>query len=163
MVSSIRESNGNDFPQHAFNGNGSSQPTLQADALDEIHVFWLAGMSCDGCSVSTVGATAPSAEALMTGNMPGLPRINLHHPVLSIEAGDEFMEPFHLAMQGKLGKQFVVVYEGSIPDERKNDENGGYWVALGKRMVDGEEQPFPTEEAHEELKFLSANSNFRFD
>ncbi len=95
----------------------TSQPTLVADALDEIHVFWLAGMSCDGCSVSAVGATAPSAESLMTGNMPGLPRINLHHPVLSIEAGEEFMAPFHLAMQGKLGKQFVVVYEGSIADE----------------------------------------------
>ena len=133
-----------DFSQPAFKLNGSSQPTLAADALDEVHVFWLAGMSCDGCSVSTVGASAPSVEALLTGNMPGLPKIVLHHPVLSVEAGDEFMHPFHLAMQGKLGKQFVVVYEGSIPDERQNDENGGYWVALGKHEVDGEEQPFPT-------------------
>jgi len=66
------------------------------------------------------------------------------HPVLSVPSGDEFMAPFHLAMQGKLGKQFVVVYEGSVPDEKLNKDNGGYWVALGKRMVDGEEQPFPT-------------------
>ncbi len=80
----------------------------------------------------------------MTGNMPGLPRINLHHPVLAVEAGDEFMAPFHRAMEGKLGKQFVVVYEGSVADERKNDINGGYWVGLGTRMVDGEPQPFPT-------------------
>ena len=122
----------------------TSQPTLEANALDEIHVFWLAGMSCDGCSVSAVGATSPSAESLMLGNMPGLPKIVLHHPVLSVTAGDEFMHPFHLAMQGKLGKQFVVVYEGSIADERRNDANGGYWVALGTRKVDGENQPFPT-------------------
>jgi Ni,Fe-hydrogenase I small subunit len=120
MVSRQR-SNG-DFSQPA-KLHGSSQPTLQADALDEVHVFWLAGMSCDGCSVATVGASAPSAEALLTGNMPGLPKIILHHPVLSVEVGDEFMEPFHLAMKGELGKQFVVVYEGSIADERKNDEN----------------------------------------
>lgn len=140
---SINSSNAN-FSPTGIKLNGSSQPTLAADALDEIHVFWLAGMSCDGCSVSTVGATAPSAESLMLGNMPGIPKIVLHHPVLSVEAGEEFMAPFHLAIQGKLGKQFVVVYEGSIADERLNDENGGYWVALGTRMVDGEPQPFPT-------------------
>lgn len=122
----------------------TSQPTLQADALDEVHVFWLAGMSCDGCSISAVGATAPSAESLMLGNMPGLPKINLHHPVLSVSAGEEFMEPFHLAAEGKLDKPFVVVFEGSIADEGLNEANGGYWSGLGTRMVDGEPQPFPT-------------------
>ncbi len=124
----------------------TSQPTLQADALDEVHVFWLAGMSCDGCSVSTVGATAPSVEALITGNMPGLPKIVLHHPVLAVTVGDEFMEPFHLAAAGELGKPFVVVFEGSVPDESLNAENGGYWSGLGSRLVDGEPQPFPTAE-----------------
>lgn len=122
----------------------TSQPTLHADALDEIHVFWLAGMSCDGCSISAVGATAPSAESLMLGNMPGLPKINLHHPVLSVEAGEEFMEPFHQAANGTLGKPFVVVFEGSIADESLNDANGGYWSGLGTRMIEGEPQPFPT-------------------
>ena len=122
----------------------SSQPTLQADALDEVHAFWLAGMSCDGCSISTVGATSPTAESLMLGNIPGVPKVVLHHPVLAVEAGDEFMAPHHLAAAGKLGKQFVVIYEGSIGDESMNDANGGYWSAQGTIEVDGEQQPFPT-------------------
>ncbi len=50
---SIHSSNG-DFSPTGIKLNGSSQPTLAADALDEIHVFWLAGMSCDGCSISSV-------------------------------------------------------------------------------------------------------------
>ncbi len=122
----------------------SSQPTLQADALQEVHAFWLAGMSCDGCSISTVGATSPTAESLMLGNIPGVPKVVLHHPVLAVEAGDEFMAPHHLAAAGKLGKQFVVIYEGSIGDESMNDANGGYWSAQGTIEVDGEQQPFPT-------------------
>lgn len=122
----------------------SSQPTLQADALQEVHAFWLAGMSCDGCSISTVGATSPTAESLMLGNIPGVPKVVLHHPVLAVEAGDEFMAPHHLAAAGKLGKPFVVIYEGSIGDESKNDANGGYWSAQGTIEVDGEQQPFPT-------------------
>jgi hydrogenase small subunit len=38
----------------------------------------------------------------------------------------------------------VVIYEGSVANERLNDENGGYWAGLGARLVDGEPQPFPT-------------------
>ena len=122
----------------------SSQPTLHADALQEVHVFWLAGMSCDGCSISTIGATSPTAESLMLGIIPGVPKIVLHHPVLSVEAGEEFMEPFHKASRGEFDKQFVVVFEGSVANERLNDKNGGYFSGLGTRKVDGENQPFPT-------------------
>ena len=122
----------------------TSQPGFLPDALDEVHAFWLAGMSCDGCSISTIGATSPTAESLMLGNIPGVPKVVLHHPVLSVEAGEEFMHDYHLASKGLLGKQFVVIYEGSIGDESKNDLNGGYWSALGTREVDGEQQPFPT-------------------
>ena len=133
----------------------SSQPTLQADALDEVHAFWLAGMSCDGCSISAIGATSPTAESLMLGNIPGVPKVVLHHPVLAVDAGDEFMEPYHLAAEGKLGKPFVVIYEGSIGDESKNDANGGYWSALGTKEVDGEQQPFPTADM---LKLMSRHA-----
>lgn len=122
----------------------SSQPTLSADALQEVHVFWLAGMSCDGCSISAIGATSPTAESLMLGIIPGVPKIVLHHPVLSVEAGDDFMEPFHQAAKGEFDKQFVIVCEGSVADERLNDKNGGYFSGLGTRQVDGETQPLPT-------------------
>ena len=30
--------------------------------LKTIHVFWLAGMSCDGCTVAVAGATNPPLE-----------------------------------------------------------------------------------------------------
>src|SRR3954462_6517400 len=71
--------------------------------LDEVHVFWLAGMSCDGCSISVTGATSPSVEQLLPGSIPGLPTAVLHHPVLSIGAGSEFVRPFTAAADGTLG------------------------------------------------------------
>ena len=38
-----------------------------------VHVFWLAGMSCDGCSIAVTGATNPPIENLLAGTVPGLP------------------------------------------------------------------------------------------
>ncbi|MDP8939968.1 MAG: hypothetical protein M3N10_06710, partial [Actinomycetota bacterium] len=45
-----------------------------------VHAFWLAGMSCDGCSIATTGATNPKVEDLLNGTIPGLPKVILHHP-----------------------------------------------------------------------------------
>ncbi len=56
-----------------------------------VHAYWLAGMSCDGCTVAVTGATAPSVEDLLIGRLPGVPRVILHHPVTSVESGDAFM------------------------------------------------------------------------
>ena len=47
-----------------FSGNSdrakkaSPLPTFLLDdsPIKEVHAFWLAGMSCDGCSIATVGA-----------------------------------------------------------------------------------------------------------
>src|ERR671917_696851 len=80
-----------------------------AGPLDVVHVFWLAGMSCDGCSVAVTGATNPSVEDLLNGSIPGLPRAVLHHPVLSVSAGAEFVRPFREAANGELGAPYVVV------------------------------------------------------
>src|SRR5436309_12263113 len=88
-----------------------------AGPLTELHVFWLAGMSCDGCSVAVTGATAPSVEDLLTGRLPGVPRLVLHHPVISVEAGEEFVKNYELAAEGKLNAPYVVIYEGSIANE----------------------------------------------
>jgi len=44
---------------------------------------------------------------LINGNMPNVPRIVLHHPVLSVAAGKKFM-PYELARDGKLGAPYVV-------------------------------------------------------
>ena len=142
-LSSVDEVAGNGAPelQHAeyagavfgangprgLGGLGGSGDT----ALSEIHVFWLAGMSCDGCSVAVTGATSPSVEQLLAGTIPGLPPVVLHHPVLSIGAGVEFTRPFRAAANGELGAPYVVVLEGSVPDDQKFPDGEGYYSALG--------------------------------
>lgn len=85
--------------------------------LEKVYVFWLAGMSCDGCTVSVSGATEPPLEDLLTGSIPGIPLVVLHHYVLQLEAGDHYIRTLELAQQGKLDGPYVIAYEGSIPDE----------------------------------------------
>jgi hydrogenase small subunit len=97
--------------------------------LTELHVLWLAGMSCDGCSIAVTGATAPSVEELLAGTIPGLPKVILHHPVLSVGAGAEFVRPYRDAVDGTLGAPYVVVLEGSVPDDQALEV--GYYSAMG--------------------------------
>lgn len=113
--------------------------------IKEVHAFWLAGMSCDGCSVAAVGAQNPSVEQLINHEIPGLPRIILHHPVLAVTAGDAFMEPYYKAARGELDAPFVVLYEGSVADETIAADFGGYWSAMGmEKLDDGTWRPYPT-------------------
>jgi hypothetical protein len=46
------------------------------------------------------------------GNIPGLPKVHLHSPVLAYEVGYDFMEYWFKAASGKLDP-FVLVLEGS--------------------------------------------------
>ncbi|CAN5371063.1 hydrogenase small subunit [soil metagenome] len=115
------------------------------NAIDEVHAFWIAGGSCDGCSVAAVGATSPSVEELINGTLPGIAKVVLHHPVLAVNAGEEFMKPFRLAAKGELGHPFVVLCEGSIMDEGLAAETGGYWSGLGADKDEyGDPQPIPS-------------------
>ena len=125
-----------------YSGSGGiPRFALDPGPVSEVHAFWLAGMSCDGCSISILGAQQPTVEQLLTGSIPGLPKVVLHHPVLSVEVGREFMKAHHLAKAGKLGAPYVVIYEGSIADEAIAEEFGGYWSGMGKGDDD---QPIPT-------------------
>ena len=124
--------------------------------IKEVHAFWLAGMSCDGCSVAAVGAQNPSVEQLLNQEIPGLPKIILHHPVLAVEAGEKFMEPYYQAARGELDAPFVVLYEGSVADEEIAGEFGGYWSAMGMEdLGDGKWRPYPTAKM---LKDMSPNA-----
>jgi hydrogenase small subunit len=87
-------------------------------------------MSCDGCSVAVTGATSPSVEELLAGTISGLPRVILHHPVLSVGAGHDFVAPFRRAVEGTLGAPYVVVLEGSVPDDQAFEQEG-YFSGLG--------------------------------
>ncbi len=118
---------------------------LEAGPITEVHAFWLAGMSCDGCSIAAVGAQNPSVEQLVSGAIPGIPVVILHHPVLATEAGEAFINPYRLAKEGKLGAPYVVIYEGSVANEKIAAEFGGYWSAMGADIsADGSPQPIPT-------------------
>ena len=119
---------------------------LPLGPLKTIHVYWLAGMSCDGCTISVAGATNPGIEGLLAGTVPAMPKVILHHPVLSAEAGAEFVKPFRDAVDGTLGAPYVVVFEGSVADERIAERTGGYFSAMGVEAIeDGEgTRPVPT-------------------
>ena len=123
-----------------------SRQRLPLGPLKTIHVYWLAGMSCDGCTISVAGATNPGIEGLLAGIVPAMPKVILHHPVLSVEAGADFVQSFVDAWEGKLGAPYVVVYEGSVADERIAARTGGYFCAMGvEALKDGEgSQPVPT-------------------
>jgi hydrogenase small subunit len=112
----------------------------RAPSISEVHVLWItAGLGCDGDSVSITAATQPSVEDIVMGAIPGLPKVHLYNPVLAYENGDDFMQFWYQAEQGLLDP-FVLVIEGSIPDEKNKRE--GYWAALGTDPKTG--QPIPT-------------------
>ncbi|HEY6138122.1 MAG TPA: hydrogenase expression protein HypE [Thermoanaerobaculia bacterium] len=97
--------------------------------IEEIEILWItAGLGCDGDTVAMTAATQPSIEDILLGALPGIPKVRLHHPVFAKEAGEEFMETFHRAAEGRLGP-FILVVEGSIPNEKNKAE--GYWAAFG--------------------------------
>src|SRR6266542_3601746 len=87
------------------------QSTLPLGPLKVVHAFWLAGMSCDGCSIAAVGATAPSVEDLLSGTIPGVPRVVLHHSVLSVESGEVLNKNFDMSENNDMGVSYVEIYE----------------------------------------------------
>ena len=121
--------------------------TQHPSPVKEVDILWItAGLGCDGDSVSITAATQPSLEDLVLGSIPGLPKVNLHNPVLAYEVGDEFLKPFYAARDGKLDP-FVLVVEGSLPNEKIKSE--GYWAAMGTDAATG--QPITTCEWVERL------------
>ncbi|MDQ4077534.1 MAG: hydrogenase expression protein HypE [Chloroflexota bacterium] len=98
--------------------------------LKKVIVIWMSGMGCDGCTIATLGATEPSVEELMTGALPGIPTMVLHHYAASIESGDHFTRSMEEAEKGELDAPYVVVYEGSIADENLT-VYGEPWAAEG--------------------------------
>ncbi len=94
-----------------------------------VHVFWLSGMSCDGCSVAMLGANNPSIEDLSLDRVPDLPLVVMHHPMVSEESGSDLMAAYAAAADGSLGAPYIVVLEGSIPDDQAL--NAGHLAAMG--------------------------------
>jgi hydrogenase small subunit len=104
--------------------------------LEAIDVLWItAGLGCDGDTISITAATQPSLEDLVLGTLPGIPKVKFHNPFLAFEVGDEFMSFFHRAAEGQLSP-FILVIEGSIPNERNKKE--GYWAGFGTDRQTGQ-------------------------
>ena len=102
----------------------------------EMDVLWItAGLSCDGDTVAMTAATQPSIEELVLGAFPWVPRIRLHNPFLAFANGDDFLQPFHAAARGDPAS-FILVIEGSIPDETNKPE--GYWATMGTDQTTGQ-------------------------
>ena len=108
-------------------------------AGDPVRVLWMtSGLGCDGDSIALTAATNPSLEDLLRGCLPGMPPVILYNPVLAYENGEEFMEAWHAAAEGRL-HPFILVVEGSVPNEEINGD--GHWAGFG---VDGAGQPILT-------------------
>ncbi len=114
--------------------------TQHEPAVEQMHILWLtAGLGCDGDTISITAATQPSIEDVVMGAIPGLPNVHFHNPVLSYEVGDDFLQNFYDAVDGRL-EPFMLVVEGSIPNEQLKTE--GYWAAFGSDKETG--QPITT-------------------
>ena len=106
----------------------AAKNTNRVEPISEIDVLWItAGLGCDGDTIAMTAATQPTLEEVLLGGIPGIPKVRLHNPVLSYENGDEFMDFFYRAAEGKIDP-YILVIEGSIPNE--NNKSEGYWAAF---------------------------------
>jgi hydrogenase small subunit len=106
------------------------------------HVLWMTtGLSCEGDSVAMTAATNPSLEDIIQGVIPGMPRVVIHNQVVAYEVGQEYIQAWYDAEQGKLDP-FVLIIEGSIGNEELNGE--GHWTGFGVNPENG--QPITTNE-----------------
>ena len=103
---------------------------LQVGHLSKAYLIWLGGASCDGCTVAVTGGAHPRLEQLLTGAVPGVPRLELIHTGLAVESGPEWIENLLMAERGDLDAPYVLTWEGSVMDESSAGE--GYWGGLGQ-------------------------------
>src|SRR5450432_1515684 len=117
-------------------------PNQNATEAVTAHVIWMtSGQGCDGDSVAMTSATNPSLEDIIQGVIPGMPRVVIHNQVIAFETGEEYIQAWIDAEQGKLDP-FVLVIEGSLGNEQINGE--GHWTGFGVNPANG--QPITTNE-----------------
>ncbi|MEO5679046.1 MAG: hydrogenase expression protein HypE, partial [Acidimicrobiales bacterium] len=112
---------------------------LALGPLSKVYLIWLGGASCEGCTVSVTGATHPRLEQLMTGVIPGLPRVELIHSLLSTESGTEWIANLLMAERGELDAPYIITWEGSVMDESR--AGTGAWSGLGEDPRTGRQIP----------------------
>jgi hydrogenase small subunit len=80
-------------------------------------------------------ATNPSLEDIIQGVIPGMPRVVVHNQVIAFEVGDEYIQAWYDAEEGKLDP-FVLIVEGSVGNEDINGE--GHWTGFGVNPSNGQ-------------------------
>src|SRR5690242_17420038 len=87
-----------DSARQAMTGPHAGRPPL--GPLDTLHLVWLGGLGCNGCSLAAIGATNPSLEDLQRGTVPGMPRVILHHATFGTDP-DRYLDALHDAADGR--------------------------------------------------------------
>lgn len=101
--------------------------------MQPINLVWLHGQSCTGDTVALIGARDPSLVDILTGILPEVSDINLaYHPTVMAPWGETALSVLDDAAEGKLDP-FVLILEGSIPDEEKAAREGGYYCVAGEK------------------------------
>ncbi len=105
--------------------------TLQGGA---VNLFWLEAQDCAGNTISLIEADAPSLVQVLVGESPvigpGRVRVVFHETIMP-EWGDEAVAYLHKAESGELDP-YVLVLEGSFPDEDAAAKTGGWWLVIGE-------------------------------
>ena len=100
--------------------------------IQNIHVLWLSGQACTGCTVSFCNSSHPSLLDLLTGFIPQATGVSLdYHATIMTPWGEEAMKTVEAAEEGTLSP-YVLVLEGAIPDESKAAETDGFWCVIGE-------------------------------
>lgn len=94
----------------------AGQAKAGSESPERLHLIWITGASCDGCTMAMLGATNPGLEDLLLGRVPDAPRLTLVHPVLALESGDSYRAQLERVARGEAGA-FILVLEGSVLDE----------------------------------------------
>lgn len=94
-----------------------------------VSLLWLAGGSCEGCTMAVLGARSLSLEALLRGAVGDLPPVRLVHPFLALESGSAYLHQLELAAAGRLDP-FILVFEGAVFTESL--AGAGWFARLGQ-------------------------------
>ena len=111
----------------------------RARGVEEVHILWISeGMSCDGDSVCITAAGAAEHRGRAARRDPraaeGATCTTRCCPPRS--AARSSWRRSAAAADGTLDAPFVLVIEGSIPNEKINGD--GYWTSFGNDLATGE-------------------------
>ena len=99
-----------------------------------LHLVWLQGAGCSGCTVSLLNTTYPDVVDVVLGILPGAGAVSIDfHPTIMAEWGEEALKALERAERGLLNP-YILVVEGSIQGEPP--EGKGFWCLLGSETFE---------------------------